>query len=196
MQVSEILQRLIESGRTVATAESCTGGMIASSIVDVAGASDCFNEGYVTYSNEAKMKNLGVKDGTLMVHGAVSFETAIEMAQGVRKKAKADYGISSTGIAGPGGGSPTKPVGLVYIGCAFGDDDCIVKELRLKGNMQFCAYLPTFVVYLTIFKCIIEFFRAKSIVIFKFDIPLRREKRKLCPHTVLRITSSTIGNIC
>ncbi|QFJ55641.1 CinA family protein [Pseudobutyrivibrio xylanivorans] len=134
MQVSEILQRLIESGRTVATAESCTGGMIASSIVDVAGASDCFNEGYVTYSNEAKMKNLGVKDGTLMAHGAVSFETAIEMAKGVRKKAKADYGISSTGIAGPGGGSPTKPVGLVYIGCAFGDDDCIVKELRLKGS--------------------------------------------------------------
>ena len=134
MNVDSIISTLTAGGYSVATAESCTGGMIASTIVDVPGASDCFNEGYVTYSNEAKMKNLGVKDSTLMAHGAVSYETAMEMAKGVRKKAKADFGVSSTGIAGPGGGSPKKPVGLVYIGCAYGDDECIVKELRLKGD--------------------------------------------------------------
>ena len=134
MNIDSIISTLTAGGYSVATAESCTGGMIASTIVDVPGASDCFNEGYVTYSNEAKMKNLGVKDSTLMTHGAVSYETAVEMAKGVRKKAKADFGVSSTGIAGPGGGSPKKPVGLVYIGCAFGDDKCIVKELHLKGD--------------------------------------------------------------
>ena len=134
MDIDAIISTLTERGYSVATAESCTGGMIASSIVDVPGASDCFNEGYVTYSNEAKMKNLGVKDSTLTAHGAVSYETALEMAKGVRKKAKADFGLSSTGIAGPGGGSPKKPVGLVYIGCAYGDDKCIVRELHLKGD--------------------------------------------------------------
>lgn len=134
MDVSELIGKLVSKGLSVATAESCTGGLIASSIVDVPGASDCFNEGYVTYSNEAKMKNLGVKDSTLTAYGAVSYETATEMAKGVRKKAKADFGISSTGIAGPGGGSPKKPVGLVYVGCAFGQDQCKVLELHLKGD--------------------------------------------------------------
>lgn len=134
MDISDIVSRLSEKGFTVATAESCTGGLIASTIVDVPGASDCFNEGYVTYSNEAKMKNLGVRDNTLMMHGAVSPQTVIEMAKGVRKRAGSDFGISSSGIAGPGGGSPKKPVGLVYVGCAFGYDECKVLELHLKGN--------------------------------------------------------------
>ncbi|MBQ7147782.1 MAG: CinA family protein [Pseudobutyrivibrio sp.] len=134
MGASELICKLVSKGLSVATAESCTGGLIASSIVDVPGASDCFNEGYVTYSNEAKMKNLGVKDSTLIACGAVSYETASEMAKGVRKKAKADFGISSTGIAGPGGGSPKKPVGLVYVGCAYGQDQCKVLELHLKGD--------------------------------------------------------------
>ena len=134
MDIDAIISTLSDGGYTVATAESCTGGMIASTIVDVPGASDCFNEGYVTYSNEAKMKNLGVKESTLIAHGAVSYETATEMAKGVRNKAKANFGLSSTGIAGPGGGSPKKPVGLVYIACAYGDDKCIVKELHLKGD--------------------------------------------------------------
>lgn len=134
MDVSELIGKLVSKGLSVATAESCTGGLIASSIVDVPGASDCFNEGYVTYSNEAKMKNLEVKDSTLTAYGAVSYETATEMAKGVRKKAKADFGISSTGIAGPGGGSPKKPVGLVYVGCAYGQDQCKVLELHLKGD--------------------------------------------------------------
>lgn len=134
MDVAYLVEELTKKKCSVATAESCTGGMIASTIVDVPGASDCFNEGYVTYSNEAKMKNLGVRDETLMAYGAVSEQTATEMAKGVKKRAKADFGISSTGIAGPGGGSPKKPVGLVYIACAYGDDKCIVKELHLKGS--------------------------------------------------------------
>lgn len=133
MDTCDIVAKLSTLNLTVATAESCTGGLIASTIVDVPGASDCFNEGYVTYSNEAKMKNLGVLDETLMAHGAVSVETATEMAKGVRKRANADFGIASTGIAGPGGGSPTKPVGLVYIACAY-KDKCVVKELHLSGD--------------------------------------------------------------
>ena len=133
MDVCDIVANLSAKKLTVATAESCTGGLIASTIVDVPGASDCFNEGYVTYSNEAKMKNLGVLDETLMAHGAVSTETATEMAKGVKKRAKADFGLASTGIAGPGGGSPTKPVGLVYIACAY-KDKCVVKELHLSGD--------------------------------------------------------------
>ena len=133
MDASVIVDRLASMKMTVATAESCTGGLIASSIVDIAGASDCFNEGYITYSNEAKMRNLSVKESTLMQYGAVSTQTAKEMAIGVRKKAHADFGIASTGIAGPGGGSPEKPVGLVYIACAY-DDKCQVRQLNLSGD--------------------------------------------------------------
>lgn len=133
MDASVIVDRLASMEMTVATAESCTGGLIASSIVDIAGASDCFNEGYITYSNEAKMRNLSVKESTLMQYGAVSTQTAKEMAMGVRKKAHADFGIASTGIAGPGGGSPEKPVGLVYIACAY-DDKCQVRQLNLSGD--------------------------------------------------------------
>lgn len=132
--IAVTLKTLIDRKLSVATAESCTGGMIASSIVDFPGASECFNEGYVTYSNEAKMKNLGVKHATLLAHGAVSAETAREMALGVKSRAKADFGISSTGIAGPGGGSPQKPVGLVYIACAYGDNQVDVRELHLSGD--------------------------------------------------------------
>ena len=133
MDASVIVDRLASMNMTVATAESCTGGLIASSIVDIAGASDCFNEGYITYSNEAKMRNLSVKESTLMQYGAVSTQTAKEMAMGVRKKAHADFGIASTGIAGPGGGSPEKPVGLVYIACAY-NDKCQVRLLNLSGD--------------------------------------------------------------
>ena len=131
--VSEAVSKLISLKLTVATAESCTGGLIASSIVDVSGASECFNEGYVTYSNEAKMKNLGVKKETLDAYGAVSKETAKEMALGVKEAANADFGISSTGIAGPTGGTKDKPVGLIFIACAF-DDSVEVRQLNLKGD--------------------------------------------------------------
>ena len=134
MDVAALINKLCNMHVSVATAESCTGGLIASSIVDIPGASDCFNEGYVTYSNEAKMKNLGVSADTLKVFGAVSPQTAAEMASGVRKAANADFGISSTGIAGPGGGTKENPVGLVYIGCAYGDNMCVTKKLQLDGD--------------------------------------------------------------
>ncbi|WP_036949175.1 CinA family protein [Pseudobutyrivibrio ruminis] len=134
MDVAALINKLVDMHVSVATAESCTGGLIASSIVDIPGASDCFNEGYVTYSNEAKMKNLGVSADTLREFGAVSSQTAAEMASGVRKAANADFGISSTGIAGPGGGTKEKPVGLVYIGCAYGDNKCVTKKLQLDGD--------------------------------------------------------------
>ena len=134
MDIATLISKLSQANLTVATAESCTGGLIASSIVDVAGASDCFNEGYITYSNEAKMKNLGVNAKTLEAYGAVSEQTAAEMAKGVRRVASADFGLSSTGIAGPGGGSPSKPVGLVYLACAYDDDKCQIVKLNLSGD--------------------------------------------------------------
>lgn len=100
---------------TVSTAESCTGGMIASKITDVSGASSYFGMGVVTYSNEAKNKLIGVSSDTLKKYGAVSEQTAQEMAEGVKKLSGSDISISVTGIAGPTGGTKEKPVGLVYI---------------------------------------------------------------------------------
>lgn len=107
---------LREKKLTLAAAESCTGGLIASKITDIAGSSDYFLDSVISYSNESKKKFLGVKESTLKKHGAVSKETAIEMAGGIRKKSGADIGISTTGIAGPTGATKNKPVGLVWIG--------------------------------------------------------------------------------
>lgn len=117
----------------VATAESCTGGLISKRVTDVSGSSEVFDGGIVSYANEIKHKLLGVNEDTLKQFGAVSEQTAREMAVGVCKLMNADYGISVTGIAGPSGGTAEKPVGLVYIACAFGDD-CTVKQLNLKGD--------------------------------------------------------------
>lgn len=116
--INKLVEKLNEKHMTIATAESCTGGMIGACITSVSGASNVYNEGYITYSNDAKEKNLGVSHTTLETHGAVSEETACEMADGVRKKSNADIGIAVTGIAGPTGGTDEKPVGLVYIGVA------------------------------------------------------------------------------
>ena len=118
MAAAEIIEKLTRHGKTVAVAESCTGGMICSMLVEQAGASACFAEGYVTYSNEAKEKNLGVSPEVLEACGAVSEQTARQMAEGVRRRGEADYGVATTGIAGPDGGTAEKPVGLVYIACA------------------------------------------------------------------------------
>jgi nicotinamide-nucleotide amidase len=107
------------SARTrVATAESCTGGMIAAALTEIAGSSDVFERGFVTYSNEAKNELLGVPQDMLKAHGAVSAEVAGAMAQGALAHSRADMAVAVTGIAGPGGGSAAKPVGLVYIGLA------------------------------------------------------------------------------
>lgn len=111
-----VIGLLREKGMTLSCAESCTGGLVSKRITDISGCSDVFVGGCVTYANEAKMKLLGVRAETLESYGAVSEQTAREMAIGVRKATGADVGVSVTGIAGPGGGTPEKPVGTVYVG--------------------------------------------------------------------------------
>lgn len=129
----QLVDLLISRKMTVTTAESCTGGLVAGTIVNVAGASEVLNEGYVTYSNEAKHRLVGVKTETLEQFGAVSEETAEEMARGAAAAAHADVAVSTTGIAGPGGGTAEKPVGLVYIGC-YVRGKVQVKECRFQGR--------------------------------------------------------------
>ena len=116
-KITENVVQLLEGvNSTVATAESCTGGLLSGTIVSVSGASSVFGYGVCTYANEAKMKLLSVKEETLDKYGAVSIETAEEMAEGIRNLSGADYGVSTTGIAGPSGGTADKPVGTVCIG--------------------------------------------------------------------------------
>ena len=124
---------LAASGRSLAVAESCTGGMVTSSLVSVPGCSDFLIEGCVTYSNDAKMRRLGVSEETLRAHTAVSRQCALEMARGIRQSAGADYGLATTGIAGPGGGTGAQPVGLVYIAVADAAGAEAV-ELHLYGD--------------------------------------------------------------
>ncbi|MBZ9904486.1 CinA family protein [Mesorhizobium sp. B2-7-3] len=122
MTNSELATALFEAcrerGIMLATAESCTGGMIIAALTDIAGSSAVVDRGFITYSNEAKMDMLGVRAATLDVHGAVSRETAIEMAAGALARSRAGLALAVTGIAGPGGGSREKPVGLVWFGVA------------------------------------------------------------------------------
>lgn len=130
-----VVELLSERNLTVTTAESCTGGLIAGTLVNVAGASDVLNEGYVTYSNEAKERILGVSHETLETYGAVSARTAKEMAEGAARAAGSDAALSATGIAGPGGGTEEKPVGLVYVGCHL-NGETTVKECRFSGDRR------------------------------------------------------------
>ncbi len=132
--LEEVVVKLLNNKKyTIATAESCTGGMLTGRLVNVPGVSSILKEGFITYSNEAKMKYLRVREETLVQDGAVSAGTAQEMAVGAAKAAGADTAIAITGIAGPDGGTEDKPVGLVYIAC-FVKEQVMVKELRLKGN--------------------------------------------------------------
>lgn len=126
---------LVGKGLTIATAESCTGGMVAARLINYPGISASILEGAVTYSNEAKIRRLGVKKETLNSFGAVSEETAIEMAKGIASTSGADIGIATTGIAGPGGGTEEKPVGLVYIAVYY-NNEVEVRKLNLSGNRQ------------------------------------------------------------
>ncbi len=128
-----IVNLLDEKGMTMTTAESCTGGLLAGRIMNVPGASGVYREGYITYSNDAKERLLGVKRETLMQYGAVSQQTACEMARGVAAAAGADAALSVTGIAGPGGGTEEKPVGLVYVGC-YVKGHVRVEEFYFTGN--------------------------------------------------------------
>lgn len=116
--VGQLQERCLGRGLTVATAESCTGGYIAKSITDVAGSSGYFRGGVVSYSNEVKMRLLGVPADQLAAHGAVSAQVARSMAVGVLAATGADLAVAVTGISGPGGGSPAKPVGLAYVAVA------------------------------------------------------------------------------
>jgi nicotinamide-nucleotide amidase len=125
-----IVRLLTERGQTIALAESCTGGFIAHRLTNVPGASAVLRAGYVTYSNEAKQDLLGVQDATLAAHGVVSETTVREMAEGARRRAKADYAIAVTGIAGPGGGSEEKPVGTVYIAVASAERTVALKQFN------------------------------------------------------------------
>ena len=126
---------LIKNNLKISTAESCTGGMIASRLVSVPGISDVFLEGAVTYANEAKVRTLNVKEETLKKYGAVSEETAREMAEGMAKRTGSDIAVVTTGIAGPGGGTEEKPVGLVYIGLYYKDEVYVYKNV-FNGNRQ------------------------------------------------------------
>lgn len=133
---------LRSSGKTLACAESCTGGLLAHRITSVPGSSDYFLESIVTYSNESKIRELGVSAELLKQKGAVSEEVAREMAEKVRMKAGADYGLSTTGIAGPGGGTETKPVGLVYTALAFSGGTVVVKNM-FSGNREIIKFQTT-----------------------------------------------------
>ncbi len=131
----QVISKLIENNITIATAESCTGGSLGKIITSFSGVSAIYGYGFITYANEAKEKILGVSHETLEKFGAVSPECAREMALGARKVAKSDIAVSVTGIAGPGGGTPEKPVGLVYI--AFADEHgADVRKLNLSGTRE------------------------------------------------------------
>ncbi len=131
---NKIVKKLIDRKLKISFAESCTGGMLSARLVNVSGSSAVFDESIITYSNDAKEKYLGVSRSSLVTYGSVSEEVAIEMARGIAKCSNADIGVSITGIAGPTGGTPEKPVGLVYIG-AFYKKDYVFKHI-FKGDRQ------------------------------------------------------------
>lgn len=131
-----VVQEMTARGLTLATAESCTGGLMGKRITDVPGASACYLGGVVSYHNEVKENLLGVRHETLITKGAVSEDTACQMAEGVRKALGADIGISTTGVAGPGGGTPEKPVGLIYVGISTGDKTWAVRILRPRQSRE------------------------------------------------------------
>ncbi|MFT3848333.1 MAG: CinA family protein [Propionivibrio sp.] len=118
---AEVGALLLVNGQRLATAESCTGGWVAQCLTAIAGSSEWFERGFVTYSNEAKQEMLGVDSATLERHGAVSVATAQAMAEGAQRRSRADWAVAITGIAGPSGGSPEKPVGMVCFGWAGPD---------------------------------------------------------------------------
>ncbi|MDO5695270.1 MAG: nicotinamide-nucleotide amidohydrolase family protein [Eubacteriales bacterium] len=132
--VKALASLLMAQGMHITTAESCTGGLIAATLVDVNGMSECFDRGYITYADSAKEAMLGVNPDILKRYGAVSREVAIAMAEGALRVSGADIALSATGIAGPSGGTKEKPVGLVYIACGIKDAPTTVQELRLSGG--------------------------------------------------------------
>ena len=132
----ELVKLLTKRHASITTAESCTGGLVSGRIVNASGASEVFHQSFVTYSNEAKKKLLGVDEETLASVGAVSEETASQMAEGAAKAADAQVALSVTGVAGPDGGTPEEPVGLVYIGCHCFGVTTVEKHLFTGGRQK------------------------------------------------------------
>lgn len=136
VSIEEVVGKLLVDNKlTIAIAESCTGGLLSGTLINYPGISEVFKEGFITYTNEAKMKRLKVKKEVLEKYGAVSSQTAAEMAEGAAKAAGTDIALSTTGIAGPGGGSDEKPVGLVFVGLYI-KGEVKTKELNLIGDRQ------------------------------------------------------------
>jgi len=131
---AEVLDQCRGKGIMISAAESCTGGLVSAALTAIAGSSDVLDRGFVTYSNDAKHEMLGVSRDILKQHGAVSPECAVAMAEGALARSKAKIACSITGIAGPGGGSPEKPVGLVYLACAAKDRPTKHQRLLLTGK--------------------------------------------------------------
>jgi nicotinamide-nucleotide amidase len=134
---TKIVRLLTERKQTLAVAESCTGGYISHRLTNVPGASAVFSSGLVTYSNEAKQTFLGVRPETLDQHGAVSEPVAREMAEGARRASRTDYALAVTGIAGPGGGTPEKPVGTVFIALATAPETRVSRRLNPGDRLVF-----------------------------------------------------------
>ena len=132
-----VLAKFRSAGKRIATAESCTGGMIAAALTSIPGSSDVFERGFVTYSNEAKTESLGVPADQIERHGAVSSEIAVAMAKGALAHSRSDAAVAVTGIAGPGGGSQAKPVGLVFIAVARKGYPTEVSEFRFADNGRY-----------------------------------------------------------
>ena len=150
----KVVARLKEKGWQVTCAESCTGGMIAATLVNVAGVSDVFMESYVTYANASKHKLIGVEEETLETFGAVSRQVAEQMAKGAAKAASAQAAVAVTGIAGPDGGTPDKPVGLVYIGC-FVAGKTVVTENHFDGSRMEIRKQTTQAALTLLYNCLI-----------------------------------------
>ena len=131
--LNKVSDELKKRHLSVATAESCTGGLLAHTLTNISGSSEYFDRGVVSYSNQSKIDLLGVSEKTLKHYGAVSEQTAKAMAVGIKERSSVDIGISTTGIAGPTGGTKEKPVGLVYIAIST-ENDVIVKKYQFPGN--------------------------------------------------------------
>ena len=141
-RVSKIIKEFTDKGIQLAVAESCTGGFLAHMLTNISGSSEYFDRGIITYSNQAKIELLGVLEKTLQEYGAVSEQTAKTMAIGIKERSNVDIGISTTGIAGPTGGTKEKPVGLVYIGIANSKNVNVKKFIfsgdRLQNKESMC----------------------------------------------------------
>ena len=131
--VYEVTDELKKHQVTIATAESCTGGLLAHTLTNVSGSSEYFDCGVISYSNTAKIQLLGIPEQLLKKHGAVSKEVAVAMAEAIRQRAQVNYGLATTGIAGPTGGTKDKPVGLVYIAIST-KTTVVVKQFLFSGD--------------------------------------------------------------